>query len=143
MTKIINGVTRHIDDKTLSRMVDGFKCTIDEAIQIYAEDEGWIENENTVEMSANTEKTKAVLRTAHKAISQKVVDKKMSGKPTRGTGQKAKDDTKISIIDTLSTFLSANYENVTVENVGKLITFTVNGEKYKLDLTKTRVPKAK
>lgn len=143
MTKIINGVTRHIDDKTLSRMVEGFKCTIDEAIQIYAEDENWIENDVTKEMSENTEKTKSILRTVHQAISQKVVDKKMSGKPTRGTGQKAKDDTKISIINTLSTFLSANYENVTIENVGKLITFTVNGEKYKLDLTKTRVPKEK
>ena len=143
MTKIINGVTRHIDDKTLSRMVNGFKCTVDEAIQIYAEDEGWIENSVTKEMSANTEKTKAVLRTAHKAISQKVVDKKMSGKPTRGTGAKPTDDTNIEIRNALSTFLSANYQNVTVENVGKLITFTVNGEPYKLDLTKTRVPKAK
>ena len=141
MNVIINGQTRHIDDKTLSRMIENIPCTKEEAIQIYAEDEGWIENSVTKEMSENVEKTKAVLRTAHQAISQKVVDKKMNGEATRGTGKKAKDDTKIEIINGLAEYLTNNYENVIIENAGKIITFTVNGEKYKLDLTKTRVPK--
>lgn len=141
MTTIINGQTRHIDDKTLDRMIKNIPCTKDEAIQIYAEDEGWIDNSVTKEMSENVEKTKAVLRTVHQAISQKVVDKKMNGEATRGTGKKAKDESKIEIINGLAEYLTNNYENVIIENAGKIITFTVNGEKYKLDLTKTRVPK--
>ena len=143
MRVVFNGKSHNIDDKTLSRIMKNLPCTKDQAIQIYAEDEGWIINQNTIEMDKAEKEQKEILRYIHDATSQKVVDKKMNGQATRGTGAKKKDDTKIEIINTLSTFLNTMYENVVVVNDGKLITFTVNSEPYKLDLTKTRVPKVK
>ena len=116
-------------------------CDKDTAIQIIAEEEGWIENENTVEMDKAEKEQKEVLRTIHKAISKKVIDKKMNGEITRGSGKKPKDDIKISIVSDLAEYLKTKYENVDITNESKLITFTVNGEQYKLDLTKTRVKK--
>ena len=84
---------------------------------------------------------KEILRTIHKAISKEVINKKMNGEVTRGSGKKPKDDIKINIVAELAEYLKTKYENVDIINESKLITFTVNNEQYKLDLTKTRVKK--
>ena len=65
----------------------------------------------------------------------------MDGQATRGTGKKPKDDIKINIVADLAEYLKTKYENVDITNESKLITFTVNNEQYKLDLTKTRIKK--
>lgn len=141
MRTIYNGKTHNIDDNYLNRLMKNLPCTKEDAIQIIAEEEGWIVNENTLEMDKAEKEQKEILRTIHKAISKKVIDKKMNGEITRGNGKKPKDDIKISIVADLAEYLKTKYENVDITNESKLITFTVNGEQYKLDLTKTRVKK--
>ena len=141
MRIIYNGKTQNIDDNYLNRLIKNLPCTKEDAIQIIAEEEGWTVNENTLEMDKAEKEQKEILRTIHKAISKKVIDKKMNGEITRGNGKKPKDDIKISIVADLAEYLKTKYENVDITNESKLITFTVNGEQYKLDLTKTRVKK--
>lgn len=141
MRIIYNGKTHNIDDNYLNRLMKNLPCTKEDAIQIIAEEEGWTVNENTLEMDKAEKEQKEILRTIHKAISKKVIDKKMNGEITRGNGKKPKDDIKISIVADLAEYLKTKYENVDITNESKLITFTVNGEQYKLDLTKTRVKK--
>lgn len=141
MRTIYNGKTHNIDDNYLNRLMKNLPCTKEDAIQIIAEEEGWTVNENTLEMDKAEKEQKEILRTIHKAISKKVIDKKMNGEITRGNGKKPKDDIKISIVSDLAEYLKTKYENVDITNESKLITFTVNGEQYKLDLTKTRVKK--
>ena len=141
MRIIYNGKTHNIDDNYLNRLIKNLPCTKEDAIQIIAEEEGWTVNENTLEMDKAEKEQKEILRTIHKAISKKVIDKKMNGEITRGNGKKPKDDIKISIVADLAEYLKTKYENVDITNESKLITFTVNGEQYKLDLTKTRVKK--
>lgn len=139
----VNGKSHNIDDNTIKKMMKNFPCTKEEAIQIYIEDELWIDNENTREMQKAEKEQKEVLRFIHGAISEKVVNKKMANVPTRGTGTKAKDNTKINIISDFAEYLKTKYQNVTIENESKIITFKHNNEQYKIDLTKTRVAKAK
>lgn len=141
MRIIYNEKTHNIDDKYLDRLMKNLPCTKEEAIQIVAEEEGWITNENTAEMDRAEKEQKEVLRTIHKAISREVINKKMNGEVTRGSGKKPKDDIKINIVAELAEYLKTKYENVDITNESKLITFTVNNEQYKIDLTKTRVKK--
>jgi hypothetical protein len=141
MRIIYNEKTHNIDDKYLDRLMKNLPCTKEEAIQIVAEEEGWVTNENTAEMDRAEKEQKEILRTIHKAISREVINKKMNGEITRGSGKKPKDDIKINIVAELAEYLKTKYKNVDITNESKLITFTVNGEQYKLDLTKTRVKK--
>ena len=143
MRVTVNGKTHNVDDNTINRMMKNFPCSKEQAIQIYIEDELWVDNDNTKEMQKAEKEQKEILRFIHGAISEKVVNKKMAGQATRGTGEKKVDTTKIDIITGLAEYLKTKYQNVTIENSGKLITFTHNNEPYKIDLTKTRVPKAK
>lgn len=141
MRIIYNEKTHNIDDNYIMRLMKNLPCTKEEAIQIVAEEEGWTVNENTIEMDKAEKEQKEILRTIHKAISKEVINKKMNGEVTRGSGKKPKDDIKINIISELAEYLKTKYENVDITNESKLITFTVNNEQYKLDLTKTRVKK--
>lgn len=141
MRIVFNEKTHNINEDYLNRLMKNLPCTKEEAIQIIAEEEGWIQNENTVEMDRAEKEQKEVLRTIHKAISKEVIKKKMDGQATRGTGKKPKDDIKISIVSELAEYLKTKYDNIEIVNESKLITFTVNNEQYKIDLTKTRVKK--
>lgn len=141
MRIIYNEKTHNIDDNYIMRLMKNLPCTKEEAIQIVAEEEGWTVNENTIEMDRAEKEQKEVLRTIHKAISREVINKKMNGEVTRGSGKKPKDDIKINIVAELAEYLKTKYENVDITNESKLITFTVNNEQYKIDLTKTRVKK--
>jgi hypothetical protein len=52
------------------------------------------------------------------------------------------DPTKEGIISAIAEMLpSVNAENVVIANKGKLITFTIGAESYKLDLIRQRPPK--
>ena len=137
----VDGKSHNVDDKQIERIMKNLPCDKETAIQIYIEDEGWVDNENTKIMEDGTEKAKEIMRTIHKAESQNSIDKRLNGTATRGTGKKKKDDKKIEILKGIAEYLTKQYENVIIENEGKIITFTVDGVNYKVDLSKPREKK--
>lgn len=108
----------------------------DEAIQMWLEDEGY---EVNAEQEALCQKAKenritAVVHQARAEVKQK----------TQRERVKKPDPTKEGIITAIAELLpTLNAETVTIENAGKIITFTIGGDKYKLDLIRQRPPKEK
>ena len=56
---------------------------------------------------------------------------------------KRENPTKEMIVAKIAEMLPEFAENVVVENKGKLITFTIGNDEFKLDLVQKRKPKAK
>ena len=105
-----------------------------EVIEMWLEDNGYLVNEeqdaldmkakdNKVKLAASTEKPKA------KTQKERVV--------------KSNPD-KEYIVGVVAEFLEeiVGKDNINIENKAKLITFTYNGNEYKLDLVQKRPPKA-
>ena len=108
----------------------------DEAIQVYLEDEGYLENEeqNALEKKA---KENRITATIHQA--------KAEYKPKTQKERVKKDDpTKEGIIKAIAEMLpSLEATEVKIENIGKLITFKLGTDTFKLDLIRQRPPKQK
>ncbi len=103
----------------------------EEAITIWLEDEGYLENEeqNGLDKKAKDNKITATIHGARKEPTQKRV-------VVRKT-----DTTKETLIAELAEFLRTRAENVNVENIGKLISFDLGTDHFKLDLIRQRKPK--
>lgn len=136
--KLPNGKTIRISDTDLKRNMEILGLTQDEAIQMYLEDEGYEINE---EQEALTKKAKENRITA--TIHQARAEPKFTPKTQRERVVKA-DPTKEGIIKAIAEMLpSLNATEVKIENVGKLITFKLGADKFKLDLIRQRPPKEK
>ena len=107
--------------------------TKDEAIQMWLEDEGYLDNEEQEELDKQAKgKVKLVAKTE---------------KPVKKTPKERvqkENPTKELIIQTIYNALQQidNVSNVNVENKAKLITFELNNEQFKVDLVQKRKPKA-
>lgn len=123
-----------IPDKEIENNMRVLELSKEEAIQMWLEDEGYEENE---EQEALTQKAKEnkITATIHEAQSDSAKQK------GRKKGERKEDPDKEMIISELSSFLTKIVENVQILNVGKLISFSFNGENYELDLKKKRKPK--
>lgn len=106
--------------------------TEEDAIWIWLEDNGYIDNpeQNELDQKAKDNRITATIHQARAEITQ----------PRKKVERKA-DETKESIIASLAKCLAEIVENVQVVNVGKLIEFDLKGEHYKLDLIRQRKPK--
>ena len=120
----------NIPDDELERMMKGLELDQEEAIQVYLEDEGYLDNE---EQDALEKKAKdnRITATIHQAKSE--------GKKKREYERKA-DPTKENLIAALADFLEMNeaIEDVKITNIGKIIEFELGGESYKIDLIRRR-----
>ena len=104
----------------------------DDAIWIWLEDNGYIDNDeqNALDKKAKDNK---ITQTIHQAkASEKKERKKVERKP---------DLDKEHLITLLAEMLTDNCDNVKITNVSKLIEFDLKDEHYKLDLVKQRKPK--
>ena len=125
----------NIPDATIQTYRKMLGLTQREAIQMWLEDEGY---EVNAEQEALCQKAKEnrVTATVHQA-------RTYTPKTQRERVKKA-DPTKEGIIAAIAELLpTLNAESVVVENAGKIITFTIGGDKYKLDLIRQRPPKEK
>lgn len=114
------------------------KLSQSEAIQMYLEDEGYMEN---AEQEALEQKAKdnRITATIHQARATPQFKQK-----TQRERVKKDDPTKEKIIATIAELLpSLEAENVTIVNSGKIITFKLGADEFKLDLTRKRPPKEK
>ena len=131
----INGKKILIPDCDIDHYQKSMNLSKDEAVQIWLEDEGYLENE---EQNALCQKAKdnRITATIHKARNYE--------KKTQKERVKKDDPTKEGIIKALAEYLETlNATDIVIVNSGKLITFKVGTDNFKLDLIRQRPPKEK
>ena len=132
-----NGKTLNIPDDFIQNAMKNLGIDEDEAIQLWLEDNDYEVNEEQMALDA---KAKANVKVANivKARAAEPAKKK-----TQRERVKKEDPTKEGVIAALAKALPelANAENVTIVNAGKLITFTIGEDTYKLDLVRQRKAK--
>ena len=132
-----NGKTLNIPDDFIQNAMKNLSIDEDEAIQLWLEDNDYEVNEEQMALDA---KAKANVKVAN-IVKARAIDP--SKKKTQRERVKKEDPTKEGVIAALAKALPelANAENVTIVNAGKLITFTIGEDTYKLDLVRQRKAK--
>lgn len=133
MTYTLNGKNIKIPDNELESIQKGLQVTKEEAIQIYLEDNEYLENTEQVALDKKAKDNK-ITATIHKAQSDK--------ERKKTTRERKPDIEKEQIIKDLKEFLTEKgMQKVEITNKSKIIEFNIGGNHYKLDLIKTRVKK--
>lgn len=128
MRYVINGKNIHIPDAEIEKSMKNLGLSKDEAIEMYLEDEGYLDNAEQNELDA---KAKAV----------KVnVGARADAKP-RKTAERKPDEVKEDLIKNLAEYLENVADNVVIVNKSKIIQFNLGEDTYKIDLIRTRKPK--
>lgn len=128
MTYEFNNKKIRIPDTEIENLVKGLNISKDEALQVWLEDGGYLDNEEQNALNKKAKDSK-ITATIHKAKS----DTKTPRKPRKRT-----DVEKENLIKNLANFLENCAENVKITNISKLIEFDLGGNHYKLDLIKQR-----
>jgi len=132
MTYNLNGKNIRIPDAEIDKNSRLLGITREEAIQMYLEDEGYVENEQTAYVEELTKKAKEA-KISHDAKSEK---------PRKQVKRERKpDEEKENLIEILANALVAEGFKAKVTNKSKIIEFNVGENHYKLDLIKQRPPK--
>lgn len=116
-------------DEQLARIMDGLKCSKEEAEEIYKYDKAVDRGEKT-EFDFTPEQRK---------VSQKMT--RAARKPTAYKFDKRErkaDTSKEGIIQDLCNYLSGLYENVEIVNKSREVAFTANNDKFSLTLVRKR-----
>ena len=119
----------------IERCVEKLGIDMEDAILTWLEDEGHLDNPEQNELCELAKENK----------SNKIIDAKVEKAPKQKTQKertKKENPTKELIIAEIAKMLPNIATNVNIENAGKIITFTVGDNDFKLDLTQKRKPKA-
>ncbi len=108
------------------------KLTKEEAIQMWLEDEGYLQNEEQ-EYLEQKAKQNRITATIHKASA---IDK--TKKKTQKERCRKENPVKEMVISEIAKLLPNFAENVEILNKGKLISFSIGEEKFELDLKQKR-----
>lgn len=127
----LNGKKIKIPDDEIKRSMEFLGLSKSEAIQMYLEDEGYLDNPYVDELTAKAKEAKI----SHDAKSEK--PRKNAGKPR----ERKPDEEKEKLIDILANALVAEGIEAKVTNKSKIIEFSIEDRHYKLDLIKNRPPK--
>ena len=132
-----NGKVLNIPDDFIQNAMKNLSIDEGEAIQLWLEDNDFEVNEEQMALDA---KAKANVKVST-LVKARAADP--SKKKTQRERVKKEDPTKEGVIAALAKALPelANAENVTIVNAGKLITFTIGEDTYKLDLVRQRKAK--
>lgn len=136
MKYTFNGKTLRIPDEDIERLKKSLDISKDEAIEIWLEDEGYLENEEqqALETKARENKITAYIHGAEKDKTEKKTQKERVRKA---------DPIKEGVIKKLADALQDYGENIVIINPTKVITFTIGEDRYKLDLIRQRKKGAK
>lgn len=132
MTYDFNGKKIRIADSEIENLVKGLNISTEQAIQIWLEDEGYLDNEEQNSLDKKAKESK-ITATVHQAKS----DNRKERKPR----ERKPDEEKEKIISDLAKFLENSTENVKITNISKIIEFDIGENHYKLDLVRQRKPK--
>ena len=128
-----NGKDINIPDKEIKVLMKTLELTEQEAIETWLDDNGYTTNEEVEKLTKKAKDSGAdKIKADRKQRAKREVTRK-------------ENPTKEQIIAEIAHFLAENSQNsaITVENVGKIITFERDGHKFKLDLIQTREKKQK
>lgn len=130
--KVVKAMTSYLEN-----MVKMLDIDMDEAVLTWLEDEGYLENEEQEELCAAAKENKS-LAAARKGDRDSAKEKKKVVRTVK------ENPTKEMIIAAIAKTVEAieGTTNIVVENKGKLITFELNNESFKIDLIQRRKPKA-
>jgi hypothetical protein len=129
----LKGKVINIPNTELNKLQSLLRISRSEAINVWLSDNDYIEVAEIEELTAKAKENKV----SHNARAE------YKPKTQRERVVKA-DPTKEGIITAIAEMLpTLNAENVVIANKGKLITFTIGEDNYKLDLIRQRPPKAK
>ena len=129
MTYNLNGKVIRIPDADIEKSMKLLKLSHDEAVQMWLEDEGYLENEIVEELTK-------------KAKENKINHEAKSDKPRKVVKKERKpDEEKEKLIEILANCLKTEGFETEITNKSKIIEFNVGGNHYKLDLIKQRPPK--
>lgn len=136
-----NGKNIRIPDDEIKKSMKALELSKDEAIQMWLEDEGYLENEEQEALNKKAKENR-ITATIHQASA---IDSKKKTQKERTRKENPIKEALISeIVSFLPRFNLPNEQkvvNVKVLNVGKLISFTVGEETYEIDLKQKRKPK--
>ena len=132
-----NGKNIRIDDKQLDKLMKSLDLTKDEAIQMYLEDEGYLDNEEQLELDKKA-KESGIMRTIHEAKDVK----KEKNKATKPKTVKVSDEKQGLFADIFEN-LQESYEKVEVLKQNKLIQVQIGEKIFKIDLIEQRPKKDK
>ena len=121
--------------KYIERMVTNLEIDEEEAILTWLEDEEYLINDEQEELVTQAKENKSI----------KIIDAKAE-KPEKKTQKertRKENPTKEMVIAKIAEMLPEFATNVVVENKGKLITFTIGEDEFKIDLVQKRKPKTK
>lgn len=129
--KVVKAMTSYLEN-----MVKNLDIDMDEAVLTWLEDEGYLVNEEQEELCAAAKENKS-LAAARKGIRDGAKEKKKVVRTIK------ENPTKEMIISEIAKCIAAldGATNVVIENKGKLITFDMAGESFKIDLIQKRKPK--
>ena len=131
MTITVNGKAVRINEQEVSKIAAGLVITKQEAVQVWLEDNEYIENAEQVKLDTKA-KSNRITATIHQA-------KAIKPKKTQRERVLKDDPTKENLIRCIKAALEEKgCEKVEIVNKTKLISFTLGGETFKLDLIRQR-----
>lgn len=128
-----NGKNIRIPDAEIQLNMEKLHLTKEEAIQVWLEDEGYLENEEQEELCKKAKENR-ITATIHEASA-------INKKKTQRERVRKENPTKEMVIAEIAKILPNFAENVQVLNIGKLISFTIGENTYEIDLKQKRKPK--
>lgn len=135
MDYVFNNKKIKIPDSEIEKSVKILGLTKDEAVQMWLEDEGYLDNEEQEELETKAKENR-ITATIHKASA---VDK--TQKKTQKERCRKENPTKEMVIAEIAALLPKFAENIEILNKGKLISFSICEEKYEIDLKQKRKSK--
>ena len=136
MVYILNDKKIRIPDEEIKKNMEILDLSKEEAIQLYLEDEGYLENEEVAELTKKA-KDSGIMSTIHGAKAEK---------PKAKIERERKENpTKERIIAEIGKFLCQldGISGVNITNIGKIIEFECENKHFKLDLIQKREKKVK
>lgn len=133
-----NGKNINIPDKEIEKAMKSLELTKEEAIEMWLEDEGYMDNEEQIALTQKV-KESGIMTTIHGASAEKKEKKDKKPKTVKISEEKQ------HLFANMKTFLEGYALNqgaeVEVLNPNKLILIKINDKTFKLDLIEQRKPK--
>lgn len=122
-----------VSKKWVDTSIEKLDTDIEDVLLMYLEDNDILVNEEQEELNEKAKENK----------SNKIIDTKDKAKRKTPKERVQKENpTKEKIILTIAESLAnLQVDNLVIENKGKIITFELNGENFKVDLVQKRKPK--
>lgn len=130
-----NGKVVKISTEYLERMIANLDDVydMDDAVLVWLEEEGYVVNEELEEL-CKKEKVKTVNRAERKPKEKTQKERTVKENPT-------KEAIIAALAKTIGELEGAT--DIVIENKGKIVTFKMAGEEFKIDLVQKRKPKTK